>query len=44
MSDGEHDNEQDNDAEYLLEMELFEIDQAFLYTAFDEEGDEVELE
>ena len=38
--------EEDDDAdfEYLCEMGLFEIEQAFLDTVFDDDGNEVEPE
>lgn len=43
MSDNNID-EKDADAEYLCEMELFQIEQAFLDTVFDDDGNEVEPE
>lgn len=46
MSDDADNNEEDIDAEadYLCEMGLFEIEQAFLDAVFDDDGNEIEPE
>ena len=44
MSDDTDTNGEDADADYLLEMELFQVEQAFLDTVFDDDGNEIEPE
>lgn len=44
MSDNADNDEEDAEADYLCEMGLFEIEQAFIDAVFDEDGNEIEPE